>query len=314
MSYMPSSEIRRDYLQEKYVLIAPQKSDRPHDTERPERLHHVSHARQCAYCPHKVDNKKDVLTIGPKQRWHVKVMPAKDPAVSTGNPHAYGVQEEVIETPNHIVQLEDLPVEHVAKVLEAYDRRTREISKDSNIHYILVYKNQAGKASPSQPHSHSSIFASAFLPPHLADKSQRALAYRLEHGSCVYCDVLTRESSGPRLIWEDDHVMAFTPYASFHNYEAWIMPKRHIDNITLASAEEKVSMAKAMKQLLHAIGDLHLPYAYYFHQVIRDTDQHLYIKVMPRGVVWAGVELASGLVINPVAPESAAAYYRKALK
>lgn len=311
---MANSEFRKDYLQEKYVLIAPQQSDRPHDVERLECLNHVLSTKKCAYCPSRVDNLRDILTIGPKDRWHVKVIPARHPLLSTTNAQAYGVQERVIETPNHVLQLEDLPAEHIVKVFEAYDRRTRELSKDSNIHYILMYKQQAGKAASALQHSHSTILASAFLPPHLSDKSQRALAYRLEHGTCVYCDVIAKEQQGPRLIWEDEHVIAFAPYASFHHYEVWVMPKRHVDNITLTNGDERSSMAVIMKQLLRAIGDLHLPYSYYFHQVIRDTDQHLYIKISPRGNLWAGVEMATGLVVNPVPPEDAAHYFKKALK
>lgn len=311
---MSQGELRKDYLQEKYVLIAPQKAGRPHDVERCEVLNAVQSRRSCHFCPHKVDNKKDLLTIGPKDNWHVKVMPAAHPAVTTTNAHAYGMQEEVIETRSHILQLEDLPEEHITKVFEAYDRRMREISKDGNIHYILMHKHQGGKAAPSAGHAHSSIFASAFLPPHLADKSQRALAYRLEHGSCVYCDVVAKEAEGPRLVWQDDAVIAFAPYASFTNYELWIMPKRHVDNITLVDAGERASMAWILKRALHAIGDLHLPYSFYFHQVIRDTDQHFYLKLAPAGNVWSGVNLASGLAINPVKPETAAAYYRDRLK
>lgn len=311
---MAQSEFRKDYLQEKYVLISPQKSDRPHDVERLECLNHVLSAKKCAYCPSRVDNLRELLTLGPKDRWYVKVIPANHPILTTTNAQAYGLQERVIETPNHVIQLEDLPVEQIVKVFEAYDQRTREISKDSNIHYILVYKHQAGKGATTVQHSHSTILASAFLPPHLSDKSQRALAYRLEHGSCVYCDVIAKEKQGPRLVWEDEHVIAFTPYASFHHYEVWVMPKRHVDNITLATEQERVSMATIMKPLLRAIGDLHLPYSYYFHQVIRDTDQHLYLKIAPRGNVWSGVEMASGLVVNPVTPEDAAKHFKKALK
>ena len=32
------SEIRKDYIQDRYVLIAPRRGQRPHDVERPERL------------------------------------------------------------------------------------------------------------------------------------------------------------------------------------------------------------------------------------------------------------------------------------
>jgi hypothetical protein len=38
------------------------------------------------------------------------------------------------------------------------------------------------------------------------------------------------------------------------------------------------------------------------------------MKIAPRGSVWAGVEIGSGLVINPIDPDEAAKYYRKGLK
>lgn len=72
-----------------------------------------------------------------------------------------------------------------------------------------------------------------------------------------------------------------------------------------------MSFAKFLKKILKKIDLLGLPYNYYFHQVINDEDQHLYMKITPRGSVWAGVEIGSGLIINPVSPEEAAKFYRK---
>ena len=137
--------------------------------------------------------------------------------------------------------------------------------------------------------------------------------YRLKNGSCVYCDIMTTESRGPRRVFVGEHVVAFAPFASMHNYELWILPRRHFDNITDASAAEKREWAKVLKKALAAITALGLPYNYYFHQVIQDKDQHLYMKITPRGSTWAGVEIGSGIIINPVPPEDAATYYRKAM-
>jgi hypothetical protein len=44
--------------------------------------------------------------------------------------------------------------------------------------------------------------------------------------------------------------------------------------------------------------------------VINDEDQHLYMKITPRGSIWAGVEIGSGVIINSVSPEDAAEFYR----
>lgn len=307
------SEIRKDYVQDRYVIISPKRGKRPHDVERPEVVNSQP-TTSCVFCPSEINKKHALLTLGPKKDWYVKVIKNDFPAVAVDNPKAYGQQEVVIETSNHIVELEDLSLDHMEKVFEAYAHRTRELSKNRKIEYILTFKNNGGKAGASLQHAHSQIFATAFLPPHLFDKSQKALAYKLKHGRSIWADIIEKESTSRRFIWKDDHMIAFTPYASFHNYEVWIMPLKQRDNITELTKNERHSMAKILKHLLHKIGNLHLPYNYYFHQVIHDKDQHMYLKVTPRGNVWAGVEIGSGLIINAISPEDAAAYYRNGLK
>ncbi|MFH1191865.1 MAG: DUF4931 domain-containing protein [bacterium] len=302
-------EIRKDYIQEKYVIIAPLRKKRPRQIEKPQ----ISEVQDqtCVFCPEQVDKVKDLLTIGPRKNWRIKIIRNIFPAVSLDNPNAYGTQEVVIETPEHVRELDDLPEKHIMELLEVYALRTKEISKNKKIQYILIFKNNGGRAGASIIHSHSQIFATSFIPPNLIDKSQRVQAYKLSNGKCVYCDVIEKESKSPRIIYKDKNVIAFTPYASIHNYEAWIMPLKHIDNITCLNKNEKESFAKILKMILKKINALGLPYNYYFHQVINDEDQHLYMKITPRGSVWAGVEIGSGLVINPVSPEDAAEYYRK---
>lgn len=303
------SEIRKDYIQDKYVLIAPLRDKRPHDIER---CHYGvdTTPKVCTFCPKNIKSQKTTLTIGTKNNWLIKVIANKYPALSIHNPRAYGMQEVVVETPEHEPELEDLPTAHIAKVLEVYALRTKKISQNKKIEYILIFKNNGGRAGASIMHAHSQVFATSFLPPHIYDKSQRVHEYKLKHGKCVYCEVIKKESSGPRLIDQDKYMIAFSPYASMYNYESWIMPQRHIDNITLLTKSERRSHAIMLKKILMKINKLGLPYNYYFHQVIHDEDQHLYMKIVPRGNVWAGVEIGSGLIINPIPPEDAARYYR----
>jgi len=207
--------------------------------------------------------------------------------------------------------MDQLPVSHIKNILEVYAERTKELSKNKKIQYILVFKNNGGVAGASLQHSHSQIFATDFIPPHLFDKSQKQQEYKIRTGNCVYCDVIKKEGRSKRCVYKDKYVIAFTPYASMFNYEVWIMPLHHHDNITDLDDAELNSVAKILKHILKKIGQLRLPYNYYFHQVINDKDQHLYIKVVPRGSVWAGVEIGSGIVINPIDPDEAAAYYRQ---
>lgn len=310
------SELRKDYIQEKYVIIAPRRKKRPYDVERPERIVPLSKG-PCGFCPEGVEKELVLERIFEKRKtktqigvWQFLILKNKYPAVTLDNPKAYGIQEVIVETPDHIKELEDLSTNHIAQLLEVYAERTKRISQDEKIEYVLIFKNSGGKAGASLTHAHSQIFATSFLPPHLFDKSQKTLEYKLKYGRCVYCDVIKKEAKGPRLIWQDKYIMALCPWASIHNYEAWILPKRHIDNVTLLNKRERFSMSWILKRILKKIDRLGLPYNFYFHQVIHDENQHLYMKITPRGSVWAGVEIGSGIVINPIPPEEAAKFYR----
>ncbi|MBI4457508.1 DUF4931 domain-containing protein [Candidatus Uhrbacteria bacterium] len=299
---MKRSEIRKDYIQEKYVIVAPRRAHRP-----------TGPAPACAFCDPLIGREKAIMTVGDKNNWRVKVLANKFPSVTKINPKAYGIQEIVVEAPDHRTHLEDMSEDRIAEVLDVYAARTAALSEDPKVQYIMIFKNNGGRAGASMSHAHSQIFSTDFIPPHLLEKSEKVFEYRLKRGTCVYCDILAAESRGPRRVYAGEHVVAFTPYASMHNYELWILPRRHFDNITDANDLEKREWAKVLKGALEAISALGLPYNYYFHQVIEDNDQHLYMKITPRGSTWAGVEIGSGIIINPVPPEDAAKHYRKAM-
>jgi UDPglucose--hexose-1-phosphate uridylyltransferase len=311
-------EIRKDYVQEKYVIIAPQRGRRPVDIPSP--VKRAPKSKICPFDPTHPKHQRGICSLTEKGEclcspdpdipWKIKVIPNRYPAVSLDNKRAYGQQEVVIETPVHSQKFEDLPHNHLADLFKVYAVRTLEITKNDKIQYVLIFKNQGGRAGASLEHAHSQIFATDFIPPHLVDKSQRTQRYKLEKGTCVYCDVIKQEQNGPRLIYKDSYVIAFCPFASMYNYEVWIMPIRHLDNITLLDDKERLSWAKVLKSILPKIVNLGLDYNYYFHQVVNDEDQHFYMKITPRGSTWAGVEIGSGVVINPVPPEEAGEYYR----
>lgn len=312
---MRRSEIRKDYIQEKYVLVSPRRSNRPNQFGGGGEDCPLIKPADSPLSPHNINQEKPLDMVGPKRNWRIYVVPNKFPAVSLDNPRAYGAHELVIETPNPNIHIEDLPTKHVAEILDVYARRTLALSKNPRIKYVLIFKNSGGRAGASLCHAHSQIFATEFVPPTLLDKSARVQAHRAKYSDCIYCDVVKKERLSKRFIWEDQNIVAFCPYASMHNYEVWILPKRHRDNITQLNHSERLSWAHIMRKVLFAINHkLLLPYNYYFHQLVDDVDQHFYMKIIPRGSSWAGVEIGSGLIINPIPPEDAAKFYREYLK
>lgn len=298
-----------DYIHDRAVIIAPGRNKRSHDFPQ-ESPPQPPPASACVFCPHRLRGVRSLARIGPARAWRVNVIRNIYPVVALNNPKAYGTQEVVIETPHHNVELVELPERHLTEILTVYVRRTRALMRDPRIGYILIFKNHGGRAGASIAHAHSQLFASEFVPPHIRSKLVRAQEYRISHGQCYYCHVIEEERQGPRWILETKTVVAFTPYASTYNYEVWILPKRDVDNIVSLTPLERRDLARVLRRLLLKLRPLRLPYNFYLHQNVRDRHEHLYLRLCPRRDVWAGIELGSRLIINTVAPEAAARFYR----
>jgi UDPglucose--hexose-1-phosphate uridylyltransferase len=294
------SEIRKDYLQDKYALIAPRRGKRPGDEV------------VCPFCPENLSKKQVIKTYG--KPWKVAVLKNLYPAFTMQKGGVYGRQEIVVETPYHTRKLYDLPVADIAEVIKVYADRVKEMKKDKRIKYILVFNNSGVTAGASKAHEHSQVIGMNFVSPYLLDKTEKEHRFQGKTGRCIYCDIIKKEEIGPRKIFSDNNIFVFAPYASQYAYEARIYPRRHLDNVANLTNEERASIASALKNILMAVGALKVPYNFYMHERTTDADQHFYIKITPRGAALAGVELGTGLIINPVTPEAAAKYYRNNFK
>jgi len=311
---MKKSEIRKDYLLDKYVIITPGRASRPREIKEQTIIKHSS---DCFFCEDSLNEEQKrsknyiLAEIKEKNQRQVTVIKNLFPALSIDNKKAYGYQEVIIETPHHSKELGDLSEIEIENVLKMYSQRTQTLQKDKKIDYILCFKNQGSKAGASIIHAHSQVFASSILPPELKNELNLARQYKEKKQTCFYCDLIKKEAKTNRKIFEDNNIVAFAPYASEYHYEAWIFSKRHLDNITKLNKQEFKSFAKVLKKILLKLKALDISFNFFLHQVVSDNDQHFYLKIQPRDSVWAGVELGSGLIINSVAPEAAAKYYRK---
>ena len=295
-------------MQDRFVVIAPKRGKRPHDV--PVEPQPEGSAKDD---PFSKDEAYETITHEVPDGdggWLVRSIPNAFPALQTSNPNAYGTQEVVIETPEYGVGLSELSTEHVSHVLKTYAARCKAMTEDPKIKYVLAFKNRGGKAGASLRHAHSQIYGMGFVPPHIEKKLGRLRAFRDENGIDYYEHLFNEEENGPRHIWSDDRFLAFAPYASIYPYEAWLLPRRHVDNISLLDDGEIASLAEGLLMILKKLDEHGFAYNFYMHQTVDDDDEHFYLRVAPRTNTWAGVELGSRLIINPMSPEEAAAFYR----
>lgn len=309
---MEESEIRKDYFLDKFVIIAPKRAKRPQKIQKIEEDN-----TNCYFCPDYLSSEEKIVQrvkFSGHNKWDILVIENKFPALTLDNPKAYGRQEVIIETPLHNTEINDLSLEHIVQIMNTYIERFRSLIKLEKIRYVLIFKNEGGKAGASISHAHSQVIALPIIPPELEGEFLAYTKYKVENKTCPYCDIMQFERDSERVIYEDEHLFVLSPYASQSPFGAWFIPKRHFQYMTEMTEGEKYSFAKAMKKVLGKLEDIDVSYNYFFHNSIGCEDYHMHMKLSPRPNVWAGLELGTGIIINPIPPEYAAKFFRGDIK
>lgn len=299
------TEIRQDYLHENLVIIAPNRGKRPYDTKD---SGHV--LIETASSP-RLDRNVDVCQLNdPSGDWLVKVVENKFPSLSPDNPQAYGKQEIVIDTPLAATPFSKLSEAQIINVLHTYQARITNLKAQNGIEYVLVFRNDGFEAGASLAHAHSQIFALPMVPSKFKRESENVEAYFKQNNRDPYEDIIAYEKrTKSRIVYENDHMMVFCPYASQWPFEIWMMPKRAVTTLEDMSQSEISTIASSLKKYLSRLTRHKISFNLYLENGA--SEHHRFcLKVCGRSNTWGGFEVASGIVINTVPPESAAIWYK----
>lgn len=305
------SEIRRHYFLRSCVIIAAGRAKRP-DAPHGRNEEHVTDKPSAP----DLDAEPGIIELGNENgQWAVKIIPNRFPAVSPDFPQAFGYHEIVVETPRHGVEFSELPITHIELIIEAWKQRITALSQEPGIKYVAIFKNDGPSAGASINQAHSQLMALGMVPPKLLDVAEAVLDYRLHHdGRCPWCDIIAQEEAQEvRIIYADEHIVALAPYASTAGYEAWILPRRHHRRLADLNEAELHSLARILKSLTASLDSVPLSFNFSLQYPLTADDDHFMVKLEPRLSVWGGFELETGIIVNIIAPEAAAAWYRQKL-
>jgi len=309
--------LRKDYILNRWVYYAVERKKRPREFNREE---NIINSKICILCPgNERLTPQEIGRVEEKNTWKIRWFSNKFPAVELkGNSkiktknnflkegNAYGMHEIIAETRNHKKQLSDLSIEHVKELLDVYALRIRTLSKLKGIKYVSVFKNQGPLAGTSLIHAHTQVAALSLMPEEVMNEVKAAKKSR----KCPYCNIIKLESKSKRKILENKSIVAFAPFASRFNFEAWIFPKRHVRNITDMYDDELYDMASALKKILIKLKKMNASYNFFLHYAPQGNDLHFHIEITPRLGKFGGFEYSTGATINSVMPEDAAKFYR----
>jgi UDPglucose--hexose-1-phosphate uridylyltransferase len=199
----------------------------------------------------------------------------------------------------------------VREMLAVARRAIVEAGKLGQTEYLQVVQNWGAQAGARTNHLCLDLYDLPQIPHRLTEEIGGAARYLIREGECPYCRLgREEEKAGTRLIWSDGASVAFAPYASRSPFEVWIVPRRHAADFGRADDSDIASSADALRQVLALLAHLDgPPHNLVLHTApLRekvDATYHWHWEIHPRLREIAGLELGTGLPVNPVSPEEA---------
>jgi UDPglucose--hexose-1-phosphate uridylyltransferase len=309
-------ELRHDAVSGRLVIVAPERDARPHTSKALGDA--TTPPVDCPFCHgNERETPPEVYRTGPgapeTPGWNVRVVPNLYPIV--GGEHATGgatgAHEVAVLCPDHNRSFAMLDDDQAADLLMVLRDRTRAHIGEGHRH-VEVFINHGKEAGASLAHPHAQIVALDLVPPAIG-----AAVARFEAAGTDLITAQISEVEGGPLSVSDGSAPVWCPNGSGTPYEIRLAHRSPRCGIEAATDDEMrtvaIALRDALARLATMVGDA--PYNVIVHGAPPETGAawfHWYVEVLPRLSVVAGFEMGTGLSVNIVAPESAAARLRGA--
>jgi len=242
------------------------------------------------------------------------------PALTVPTAPANGQCEVVVFTQDPQASLGRLPLARIELLLEVWGDRTKRIGGQHHIQYVLPFENRGAEVGVTLHHPHGQIYAYPFVPPVPARQLAQEREYYLQHGTSLLCDMAQTEAEdGKRVLYRDDHAIAFVPACARYPYEVWAMPTAPCQDFAALTPAARTSLARALKTVLlkfDTLWERPFPYLMTWYQAPTDGATHpetqLHCQFYPpyrtrdRLKYLAGTEIGAGMFAMDVLPETTA--------
>ena len=236
--------------------------------------------------------------------------PAHDaqPGLFTALP-ARGAHEIIVNSPLPVTSLAQLSAAQVAAAVAGWRERMR---AQTGAAYVHLCVNERLEAGATQPHTHAQLFALDFVPAAVARERERFSAHAVRTMGANLLEDLTQEEvrRRDRVVAIDDEAVLTCPYASRSEFALMLAPRRRRDRFEDDGPTGAALLHDALSRLARRFG-ASPPLNLWIRTAPRDAERFCWrIDIVPRLTHDGGLELGTGVHLNTVAPEQAAAELR----
>ncbi len=311
----------------RWVTIVAERAHRPSDFAPRTPTVEADPARPCPFCPGNEEATLPALeTVDEAGEWKMRVIPNLYPAFdgderlavrNLGPVHvmaqASGIHEVFVLTPEHRQGIDAFSDDQAAGMMRALKRRFIEHAHTPNIRYTQAIVNHGREAGASLSHPHGQLLGLPFVPGEIVDE-ERAFA-RFE-GGCILCTTIEAELvTDERVVFATDDAVVICPFWSGSPYELLIIPRRHDIHLPDSPDEALDGVGRAVRDSVHhldeVLGDVSYNLVVHTAPHHHEGQYHWHVHLWPKLVTTAGFEQGTGVLINIVPPEDAAAELRR---
>jgi UDPglucose--hexose-1-phosphate uridylyltransferase len=231
--------------------------------------------------------------------------------VALASARASGSWRTVVAPPHEHRPLHAVGSEIIEGLLAGSRDAIAEARQRKATDYVQVVQNWGAQAGARTNHLCFDLYDLPQVPHRVAEELGGAARFVIREAECPFCRLVREETvRGTRLVYEDAGSVAFAPFASRSPFEVWIVPRRHAADFADASEHDVHATAEALRQVLSRLNRLDgPPYNLVLHtaplQERVEQTYHWHWELHPRLREIAGLEIGTGLPVNPVSPEDA---------
>ena len=171
---------------------------------------------------------------------------------------------------------------------------------DKRVESLTMFRNHGFKAGASLAEPHHQIWAIPVVSP----EELAELSWVMNLGACPTCRLL-RSHSHLSLASLPGAKLLLRPVPRF-GAEMLVVPTRHTRSFTLLKKDEQLAItdlvAYGIRLIKKNFGEVGINEVW-CERVQRDRRLHLRVELLPRINAIAGLELGTGIFLNPYAPE-----------
>jgi len=318
-------------LREEWIVVAAHRQNRPWNGEVLEHAHQQTpqYISDCYLCPgnervggsfnedykgvYVFDN--DLPCVGANAP-----IDLEEPAGIYKNRPANGTARVICYSPKHNLSLAELSPSEIENVIAVWQKQYAELGNRSDINHVLIFENKGEAVGVSNPHPHGQIYATNFVFKTIEIEANAARKHFNETRNVLFEDIIRAEQTdGRRIIYENEHAIAFLPYFARYAYEVYAAPKKRVGSVAEMNDAQVADFAEVLQKILVKYDNLwkmSFPYVMPLHNQPTDGGNydgfHFHIQFHPPLrkpnllKYLAGPEIGGGNFLSDTSPEEKA--------